>query len=141
MYYFTHRQSNGTPSSLELALGDFVVTPGGVMAWLQPPLGKLSRHYPWRAFPFAMSAMRTLIDLESDPDLLCRLSNRLSLSVDETNMLSEKMEIVTEDTNRLISWSYEIADQCPHREIANMLRNVGSMGSRERDGFVASFLD
>jgi len=141
MFYFTHRQSNGSPLSLELELGEFSVTPGGVRVWLQPPLTRLSRHYSWKAFPFAMNAMRTLIDVNADTDVLCKLADRLSLSVAETNMLSDKMEMVSRDTDKLVVWSYEIADQCPHREVADMLRRMSGMGARERDGYVSSFLD
>jgi len=142
MYYFTHRLSDidVTPSPLVLDIGEFTIMPGGVRAQVHPPLDMMTRYYPWRMLPFAMSAMRTLVDGDADDDVLCQLVNRLKLSVADTDMLSRNIASIAVDADKLLSWSSRIADQCPHQDVAVQLRSISRMTVRERDQYVGSFL-
>ena len=144
-------------TKLVLKIGEFIVTPGGVHARIRPPLEEFSSYYSWRALPFGLGAMKTLVESE-DGNVLGRLVERLGLSSRAMYMLNlehgnpdrgsgfigdsdvQCISPIADDLGRLLNWSFTIADQCPYQDVADVLRSLPRMDTRSMDRYVETFL-
>ena len=145
-----HRNVSIQPD-LILEIGQFFVTSDGIAAMFRPPLEKLSSFYTWRAWPFGLSATRTLVKGE-DGSVLGRLSDRIGLSMAEMDMLNLEevdrpreidlkcMRSIEADSDALMTWSLGLVKRCPILEVSDALARLALMNMREIDQYVATFL-
>jgi hypothetical protein len=145
--------SSRSSTTLSGLSGRFSINESGVTAQLQPPLSRLSGHYPWNYFPMSLAAMKLLVVDDGCSDIA-----EVLLDNSERRQLAEKIGPVMwtvgpnginemvhdsdycDDVDRLIRWGAGLAALCPNPAAARALRKIPHMRAVDLDQYVKSWI-